>query len=154
MSKTKIDIEQEVERIGVTFEKFGRSPMEGRVFALLLLSEPPHRSFDDIREFLKASKSAISISLNKLMDEGIVTYITFSGDRKRYFQLNLTNWLQQLKDGAKDLTTLNVVIRNTLEIRQDSKYLAFNEGLETIVEFQEFLGKKIEEAIEEWKKRP
>ncbi|NJN77077.1 MAG: hypothetical protein HC803_01080 [Saprospiraceae bacterium] len=146
------NLEQSVEQIGVVFEAFGRTPMEGRVFALLLLSEPPHRSFDDIREFLKASKSAISIALNKLMNEGTVTYITFSGDRKRYFQLNLDNWLNRLRDGAKDLTALNNVTKQALELRVNSKYLIFNEGLEKIIEFQEFLEIRIKEAIKEWKK--
>ncbi len=147
-----INLEQEVEKMGVVFEAFAKTPVESRVFAFLLLSEPPHRSFNDIRDFLKASKSSVSLALNKLMNEGIVTYITFSGDRKRYFQINLDKWLLSLEEATKDLTALNMVVREALELRVDSKHLVFNEGLEKIIAFQEFLELRISEAIEEWKK--
>ena len=60
--KNKIEA---VEILGVQMEKFGRSPMESRVFAYLLVAEPPHASFDEIKEFLKAlSKSMQEVAVN------------------------------------------------------------------------------------------
>ncbi|MCB0644256.1 MAG: hypothetical protein KDC44_21580, partial [Phaeodactylibacter sp.] len=77
-TKQNAELKQKVEQIGVQFEMIGMPPMNARVFAFLLLAEPPHQDFYSIQEFLSASKSSISNSLNKLMTEGVVDYMTFS----------------------------------------------------------------------------
>ena len=147
------DIKQKVEDLGVAFEHFGRTPMASRVFSYLLLAEPPHQSFDDIREFLGASKSAISIALNILQHDEVVKYITFSGDRKRYFLIDGNNWLNSTINRTKNLSDLNIMLEKVLETRKDSKYPAFNKNLEEILEFQKFLTEEIEKVIEKWKNR-
>ncbi|PRX99267.1 hypothetical protein CLV24_1623 [Pontibacter ummariensis] len=75
----------QTERIGVTLEKSAIPPLAARIMALLLVAEPPYCSFNTIMEALQASKSSAGPSLNLLLREGIVDYITFPGDRKRYF---------------------------------------------------------------------
>ena len=154
MTKDKTEqVKQKVEEMGVFFEKAGHSPMNGRVFAYLLLSEPPYRDFYDIQEFLQASKSSISNALNKLMDEGVVDYITFSGDRKRYFRVSVKGWLNSIKGKASQVVVAKNLIKDVLDQRADSKHLDFNEGLQTMVEFHGFLAEEMEKALAKWEAR-
>lgn len=92
-----ITLKESAEEIGLFFEKNNLTPMEARVFALLLLADPPELDFTTIRKFLKASKSTISNSLKRLIDDGRVDYKTKPGDRKRYFKVSPGKWLQRLK---------------------------------------------------------
>lgn len=145
------DIKQEVENLGVSFEKFDRTPMEARVFSYLLLSDPPQQSFDAICEFLGASKSAVSNALSRLQNEGTVFYLTFSGDRKRYFKVNTEAWYNRLIDSAKSLTVLNVLLKDVLNYRADSSHQDFNNDLQKLLDFQLFLSEEIEKSIAKWK---
>lgn len=145
--------EEMVEQMGVFFEQSGLTPMHGRVFAYLLLSEPPHKDFFEIQDFLKASKSAISNALKFLMDRNLVKYITFSGDRKRYFQVDTEGWMKQTKMEIRQAATLKDLIGDVLEARTDSKFLNFNEALEKMVNFHEELIEVLDNFIADWSKR-
>lgn len=144
------NIKQAVEDLGVQFEKFGRTPMVSRVFSYLLIADPAHRSFDEIVAFLGASKSAISNALNFLQTEGLVTYITFSGDRKRYFRVDAKEWLKSLKTAAKSLTSLNSIITETMEYRAMYEDQKMTNELKDLLDFQTFLTERIELAIKDW----
>ena len=74
-----------IEETGKVFEKFGLTPMQGRIVAYFTISDPPEKTFDELVRFFKASKSSISNSLNFLLQNKIIDYKTFSADRKRYF---------------------------------------------------------------------
>jgi DNA-binding transcriptional regulator GbsR (MarR family) len=74
-----------VEEAGKVFEKFGLTPMQGRIVASLTLSDPPEKTFDELVKYFKASKSSVSNSLNFLLMSKIVDYKTFSTKRKRFF---------------------------------------------------------------------
>lgn len=141
---------QEVEQMGVFFEHSGFSPMVGRVFSFLLLAEPPHKSFDEIREFLQASKSAISTSLNTLMDRGLVHYITFSGDRKRYFRVNIHEFLEHSKNKIRSTAEINDLLERILKLRVDSDHRDFNKGLAEVLDFMRFFQTRSIQIIEDW----
>jgi len=142
--------EQMVERMGIFFEKQGLTPIHGRVFAFLLLAEPPHKDFYEIQEFLKASKSAVSNAIKFLMNTGLVEYITFSGDRRRYFRVNTQGWMELTKKKMQNATTLKDILSDVLNARANSKHLAFNEELEKMLEFNRELGGLMERFIEKW----
>jgi len=74
-----------IEETGKVFEKFGLTPMQGRIVAYFTVSDPPEKTFDEIVKYFKASKSSVSNSLNFLLQNKIIDYKTFASDRKRYF---------------------------------------------------------------------
>lgn len=151
----KIDtkVQMKVEEMGIVFEKAGLTPMHGRVFAFLLLAEPPYKDFYEIQEFLKASKSAISNALKYLMDQGMVDYITFSGDRRRYFRVNHKTWLERYKDSMRSIATFRNLIEEVLQVRQNSKHLDFNEKLESMLDFQTHIANGLEDLIASWEEK-
>lgn len=148
-----IEKKRKVEDLGVIFEEFGQSPMESRVFSYLLLAEPEYKTFDEIREFLGASKSAVSNAINRHIKDKSVGYLTFSGDRKRYFKINTKNWLKMAMNSSNTVSKVNGVLTDVLEFRKHSGTKEFNDGLIEILDFQTFLGKKIDEALKEWENK-
>ncbi|MCB0643313.1 MAG: hypothetical protein KDC44_16805, partial [Phaeodactylibacter sp.] len=124
-----------------------------RVFAFLLLAEPPHQDFYSIQEFLSASKSSISNSLNKLMTEGVVDYMTFSGDRKRYFRISAQGWLKATHERIQKTPMVRKVFQEVLEFRQDSAYPELNERIENLIEFLLFMSEEIDGIMARWKAR-
>ena len=146
------DLKRKVEDLGVLLESFRNTPIEGRVFAYLLLVNPPYSSFDDIVEFLQASKGAVSKALNTFQKEGTISYKTFSGDRKRYFYINVDGWRNKFEDGAKKLLNANKLLEEAIEYRKDFDSTQFNTKIKEIKEFQDHLTKWMNMAIEDWKK--
>ena len=146
-------VREKVEQMGVFFERSGFAPMTGRVFAYLLVCEPPHKDFYAIQDFLRASKSAVSNALATLSSEGIVDYITFSGDRRRYFKINTTGWLVNLKNKLRRVTVLGDLLDEVLKERCKSQCPIFNENLNKIVGFQHYMSEGIEQLLEEWDKK-
>ncbi|AFL80281.1 hypothetical protein Aeqsu_0774 [Aequorivita sublithincola DSM 14238] len=79
---------QLIERIGMGIEERLRlSPLASRIYTLLILSSYEGLTFDEIREKVKASKSATSVNINLLLQLDYVASYTKPGDRKRYFKL-------------------------------------------------------------------
>ncbi len=143
-------IKKKVEEMGVAFDKTGLAPMIGRVLGFLILADPPYQTFYEVQAFLGASKSSISHALNSLMFKGIVEYITFSGDRKRYFKLNAENWLEQAKCKMADFSEVDRVILEALKLRDPNTHREFNEGLNKIFDFHLFMAKEMPKLFEKW----
>ncbi|GAA5219683.1 GbsR/MarR family transcriptional regulator [Membranihabitans marinus] len=145
------DTKQSVEKMGVLLERMNhKSPLECRVFAFLLISEPPYKSFDEIREFLGASKSAVSNAINYYLRDGSIIYKTFNGDRKRYFMVNTEEWENKIIEKAQSLTEMNQLLNEVLKNRENSEHVEFYEKIKKLNDFQTFLSQKMNQAIEEW----
>ncbi len=100
---------QLIEEIGVVNEtNLGLSPLAARIYALLITSSYDGLTFDEIREFIGASKSSVSVNLNVLTQLKYIEYYTKSGDRKRYFKVAKYFQIQALQ---RQLEALDVQIR-------------------------------------------
>ena len=148
----KLDKEKKtlVEKIGVVYEEAGHTPMAGRVVGLLLLAEPPYLPFDSIANELKASKSSISNTLKLLMSIGLVEYITLTGDRKRYFKINVDAIESILYKETENLKKYNQLLKNVQNIRSN-KYPEFNQSLKRFIRFFELVELEYPKMIQRWK---
>ncbi len=145
------NIKQKVEELGIFFESTGLTPMEARVFALLLLSDPPEKDFFAIQDFLQASKSTISNALKRLMNEGRVNYTTKPGDRKRYFRVSPNDWLNQIQEQFSSVAPFVKTMARVVDIRKDMDSPEFNKQLNNIQNFFEFLGEELPRMMTRWK---
>jgi DNA-binding transcriptional regulator GbsR (MarR family) len=84
---------EKIEQHAVTMEKMGLSPAASRVFVYLLFSK--QGTFDDMVDYFKMSKSAISNALKYLMTIGMVDFKTIGGKRKRYFYIDVYKWVSE-----------------------------------------------------------
>ena len=141
---------QKVEELGIFFEKTGQPPMSGRVMAYLLLAEPPQQDFFAIQEYLQASKSAVSTTLKRLQQEGQVDYITFSGDRKRYFKINPKMWIETSKKQIAAVRPFVEFLETVMAERKDSTAVEFNEELEELCAFYNYLADELPKVMDKW----
>lgn len=142
----------QIERIGVTLEKSQFPPLAARVMALLLVAEPPYCTFDEILENLQSSKSSVSTSLNLLLREGIVDYITFPGDRKRYFQVNSRTWLQMIKRKVDQIAPFRGILSELTQTRS-GHYPEFNQMLEDMNQFHAEMEEALKAVVDRWVKK-
>lgn len=143
-----------IEKIGVRTERMGYSPLAGRIIGALLFVEPPYMTFEDLCEYLSASKSSISTNLNLLMkdDIGMVEYFTFPGDRKRYFKISIENWKEHLDQCTEDFEFSDKLLKDILVYRKENKLEEeLTKNLEVISSFYQFMLKKLPTLVEEWK---
>ena len=75
-----------IESIGRLSERDGYSPVAARIVGLLMVMDQEEYTFDEIVEELKISKSSASTALKNLEIRAVIEYVTYPGDRKRYFR--------------------------------------------------------------------
>jgi DNA-binding transcriptional regulator GbsR (MarR family) len=145
--KEKIDRDN-IEETGKVFEKFGLTPMQGRIVAYFTISEPPEKTFDELVKYFKASKSSISNSLNFLLLNKIIDYKTFASDRKRYFYITesfFSVYFEKVVDNVRELRehTFNTVsMRSPKHPEASARILKW---IENANHFQETLEKALNE---------
>ncbi len=140
---------EHIERVGVFFEKSGFPRMVGRVLGYLLIAEPPHKTFHEIQEYLQASKSSISTSLQFLLNQGLVGYFTLPGDRKRYFKLNVENWLEMMRKELCHFGVVSRMMRDCVKLRS-SEHAQFNQALGDIADFYAFFEREALQLLDRY----
>ena len=106
MESQKERIRESIEETGKLFEKFGLTPMQGRIVAYFTISDTPEKTFDELVKYFRASKSSVSNSLNYLLQNNIIDYKTYAADRKRYFFITdsfFRVYFRKVLDNVKEL---------------------------------------------------
>ena len=86
--------ERYVEDFGLLFERVGGSRMLGRVLGVLLISDPPERSAEELANLLHASRGSISQATRTLVGMGMVRRLTRRGERRDYFRVKPDAWYE------------------------------------------------------------
>jgi DNA-binding transcriptional regulator GbsR (MarR family) len=141
-----------VEKMGVFQERFGKSPVESRVAALLLVADQSEMTFDEIRVELNVSKSAASNALSMLLKTNKVEYITRQGDRKRYFRSNLHSWEHFADENLQALAVMREILKEILDQRTPDT-IEFNNTLSDVIGFMEFAQVEMLNIFKKWKER-
>jgi len=135
-----------IEETGRVFEKFGLTPMQGRIVAYFTISDPPEKTFDELVRFFKASKSSVSNSLNILLLNGVIDYKTYASDRKRYFYLTDAFFVVYFKKVLENVRELKEYTYRTVSMRSPEHPLASEKILKWIEnanDFEASIGKTI-----------
>jgi DNA-binding transcriptional regulator GbsR (MarR family) len=138
-----------IEEIGIYHENNGFQPAVARVVGLLLVSDKPELTFEEITETLNISKSATSNAINMLLSTGKIEYTTFSGDRKRYFRIKSSNWRDMFTRKMEDLSGLNSLLKRVLEVRKRENP-AYDNNLKSFISFLDYLKQQLPLLIEQW----
>jgi DNA-binding transcriptional regulator GbsR (MarR family) len=146
---TEVLKKQHIEKTGVSLEQIGFPRMVGRTLGYLMVSEPPYRTFNEIQEYLQASKSSISTSLQFLLKQGLVGYFTLPGDRKRYFKFNAESWLDLIKKDICQFTTFRKLLLECVALRNND-HEKFNQALVDIADLYGFFEKELPSLIQRW----
>jgi len=140
-----------IENIGINYETAGLQPAAARIMGLLYVADKPELTFDEITDCLQISKSATSNALNLLLQTGQIEYITFSGDRKRYFRLKISNWRDSFAKKIEVMTSFNKLLRQVLEVRT-TETPEYNASLEELINFLDFVNQELPGLLQKWEK--
>jgi DNA-binding transcriptional regulator GbsR (MarR family) len=75
--------------MGQFMGQWGLPPMAGRMWAWLLICDPPEQTAGQIAEELHASRGSISSTARLLANAGFIRRTTRRGDRREYFSAPL-----------------------------------------------------------------
>jgi DNA-binding transcriptional regulator GbsR (MarR family) len=89
-----------IETIGRNLEKQGLQPVAGRILGMLMVMDKEEYTFDEIVEEMQISKSSASNALRNLELREAIEYVTYPGDRKRYFRISFSD-INKLIEGVK-----------------------------------------------------
>ncbi|MCE5346548.1 MAG: MarR family transcriptional regulator [Bacteroidales bacterium] len=151
MSDKEKRIRETIEEAGKVFEKFGLTPMQGRIIAYFTVSDPPEKSFDDLVNYFRASKSSISNSLNYLLQNKIIDYKTYTSDRKRYFFITDSFLVIYFKKVLENVVGLKEYAYRTVSMRTP-EYPAANETILKWIENANRFQETLENSLDKIKK--
>lgn len=141
-----------VEKIGVFLEKYGYQPIPARIIGLLMVTEKPYLTFDEITDNLKVSKSAVSIGLNLLLGTQQIDYITLPGDRKRYFKSRIGEWRQIVTGLIGFANAIRTLLLEIIQLQQDSEREDIK-SLKEVVKLIDLLEKEVPRIVMDWDAR-
>ena len=136
-----------IEETGKVFEKFGLTPMQGRIIAYFTVSDPPEKTFDELVKYFKASKSSVSNSLNYLLQNKIIDYKTFAADRKRYFFITDSFFRVYFKKVLENVAELKEYAYRTVSMRTP-EYPVASEKILKWIENANMFQESLEQTLE------
>ncbi len=140
-----------IEQIGRENEREGFQPVPARILGLLMVMDKEEFTFEEIVEEMQISKSSASTALKNLEILGIIEYITYPGDRKRYFRF-VSGEIDGLVNEMENKLKRNLVIINQIiELKKDPNSRNSN-FLRTISKGMEFFIKNLDELKIAYKK--
>ncbi|SFH23731.1 GbsR/MarR family transcriptional regulator [Pedobacter insulae] len=138
MSENKILLSQDkiqlIEELAHVNESLGHQPAMSKILALLTVSDETELTFDQIKETLGLSKSAVSQALTQLAMVKKIGYKTRIGDRKRYFHVRMADWDTQILAQFQGVESLVAIYKKVLAARP-SNTKEFNEKMAEMTDF-------------------
>lgn len=140
-----------IEFIGRQNEKEGYQPVTARILGLLMVMDKEEYTFEEIVEEMKISKSSASTALKNLEIRGIIEYVTYPGDRKRYFRFVSREIDGIIEEMENKLKKSQMTIRQIIELKKDpnSRNATF---LKNVLKGMEFFIKNMEELKIQYKR--
>ncbi len=137
------------EDFGLLFEGFGLPRMVGRVLGVLLISDPPELSAEELAEALQASRGSISSATRSLIGMGLVQRRTKRGERRDYFQMKPGAWEELMRRQLEELSTFRQMAERGLDIANSDSPEA-RRNLEEMREFYTYWEREMPDVLERW----
>ena len=139
-----------VDRMGHAAETEGLSPIAGRLFATLLLSDEP-RSLDELARTLGVSKASVSTDARRLFERGVVERVTLPGDRRDYYELAPDFFAATIRSRVDRWRRVQQLVG---QIREQDTELSpvVRARFESIDEIHSVVVERIESALASWER--
>ncbi len=138
MAEHKIILRKEqvelIEELANVNERLGIPPAMSKIMALLAVADVTELTFDEVKDTLGLSKSAVSQALSQLLMSKKISYKTKIGDRKRYFHLRIADWDTHILEQFEGVSSLIKVYEKVIAIRTNETQ-DFNQNLKKITHF-------------------
>ena len=138
-----------VEDFGLLFERAGGARMLGRVLGVLLTSDPPERSAEELAGELRASRGSISQATRTLVQMGMVRRLSRPGERRDYFRMRPHAWQETTRQQMALIGVFQEMAGRGLEVL-DSDDPEARRNLEEMRDFYAFWEKELPAALARW----
>ena len=131
LRKDQVELIEELANVN---ERLGIQPAMSKIIGLLAVADNTELTFDEIKDTLELSKSAVSQALNQLLMSKKISYKTKIGDRKRYFHLRIADWDTHILEQFEGVSSLIKVHEKVIAART-GETKEFNENLKKMANF-------------------
>ncbi len=141
-----------IERIGRQNEKEGYQPVTARILGLLMVMDKEEFTFDEIVREMKISKSSASIALKNLEIRNMIEYVTYPGDRKRYFRMVSVDVHEMLDEFEKQMVQKMDIIKEIINLKKnkESKNAVF---LQNVMEGMDYFLQHVDRFRQEYERK-
>jgi MarR family len=136
---------------GYFARQYGLPPVFGRVFAWLLICDPPEQTAAEIAEVLHASRSAVGSAIVALDNQGLVVRTRAAGERADRVSFHPEAAVRGL-EGSEEYGAMMALAREGLEVLADAPPARRARLLEAVA-FYEFLLERMPAVAAEWRSR-
>ena len=145
-----------IERIGRNNERDGFQPVTARILGLLMVMDKEEYTFDEIVDEMQISKSSASNALRNLELRGVIEYVTYPGDRKRYFRFvsgDINEIIAEIEKRTKhiktplDVSVMGCVVNAIGEAKSADVAIAFGKGSGLVMKKGEIIAKLSGDAL-------
>lgn len=140
-----------IEEMGVLFGKMGVPPMSGRIFAWLLICDPPHQTAGELGEALGASKGSISSNIRMLVAGGLVERTVIGSSRQAHFCIKTGSWIELIDGHGVKFREMKELAEKGLDLLGQING-ASRERLYEMRDFYSFLEQEFPKMIERYNK--
>jgi len=100
-----------IEQFGHFFESIGAFPrIAGRIFAYLLICDPPYQTAKQLVERLSISKSSVSNMIKLLIRAKLIEQVSFPGQRERHYYVKEKCFETLLSNEVKALSNVRAIL--------------------------------------------
>ena len=138
-----------VEDFGLYFEQFGLARTAGRMLGWLLVCDPPHQTMDELVDVLQVSKSSISTTSRLLMYIGLVSKVSFPGERKDFYRISEDAWVQGWEAKNNQTTEMKQMATRGLELLPEDE-TERRERLQEMHDLYAFLEAELPKLTQRW----
>ena len=138
-----------VEDFGLYFEQFGLARTAGRMLGWLLVCDPPHQTMDELVEVLQVSKSSISTTSRLLIYIGLVSKVSFPGERKDFYRISEDAWVQGWEAKNNQTTEMKQMAARGLELLPEDE-TERRERLQEMHDLYAFLEAELPKLTQRW----
>lgn len=140
---------QFVEDFGMAFERSGSTRMIGRVLGVLMVSDPPHLTAEQLAATLGASRGSISQATRSLVDIGLVRRSRTPGTRQDIFSVEPSAWIDATRQSLRQVSLYHDLFKRGLEL-MDGRSKESRAALAQSVAFMEFWERQLPLIFEGW----
>jgi len=139
-----------IEKFGLFMEKNSIFPrIAGRIYAYLLICNPPHQSANDLVKKLDIAKSSVSSMMRLLLQSELVEEMNLPGKRSRYYCIKKGAWEDLFLRNIKALTAVRTLISEGLRVTENED-LSSQRRLQELDLLYAFFEKELPSLIKRW----
>jgi DNA-binding transcriptional regulator GbsR (MarR family) len=141
-----------VEEMALFLEREGLPRMAGRIFAWLLVCDPPHQSAADLATVLRASKGSISSMTGLLVRARLIERTALPGHRRDYFRVRPRAMSELMMEATARIAAFRRLSEQGLALLEDRPE-AVRERLQDMRAVAAFLEAEYPALVARWEQR-